>query len=154
MNAWFSNVGGMTRRDFQVRLAATKDRRGISSCDPSIARNFHRRELIDAAIAARHCWVAERAGAVAGYGVLTTNFFGRDFIELVHVAEAQRSSGVGNAIFEAIEQAERADRLFTSTNESNAAMRALLEKRGYRPSGTIQNLDPGETELVFVKFLR
>ena len=137
-----------------MRLAATKDRRGISACDPSLARKLHRRELIDAAIASRHCWVADRAGTVAGYGVLTTNFFGRDFVELVYVAEAQRRNGIGNAIFDAIEQAQRADRLFTSTSESNAAMRALLEKRGYQPSGTILNLDPGDTELVFVKFLR
>jgi hypothetical protein len=32
-------------------------------------------------------------------------------------------------------------------------MRALLEKCGYAPSGRIENLDPGDPELVFVKFL-
>ncbi len=72
----------MARRDVQVRLAATRDRRAIADCDPGVAGNEHRRELIDAAIAARHCWVVERAGGVAGYGVLTTNFFARDFVEL------------------------------------------------------------------------
>ncbi len=144
----------MTRRDMQVRLAATRDRRAIAECDPGVADNLHRRELIDAAIAARHCWVVERAGGVAGYGVLTTNFFARDFVELVFVAEAERRKGVGDAILETIERARRADRLFTSTNESNAAMRALLARRGYTPSGTILNLDPGDPELVFVKFLR
>jgi hypothetical protein len=33
-------------------------------------------------------------------------------------------------------------------------MRTLLAKRGYIPSGRIENLDPGDPELVFVKFLR
>jgi GNAT superfamily N-acetyltransferase len=144
----------MSRRDIPVRLAATSDRRAIAVCDPRVGADLHRRELIDAAIAARHCWVVERGGAVAGYGVLTTNFFGRDFVELVHVAQAERRKGVGEAILETIERARRADRLFTSTNESNAAMRALLAKRRYEPSGTILNLDPADPELVFVKFLR
>ena len=144
----------MPRRDVQVRLAATRDRRAIAVCDPRVEADLHRRELIDSAIAARHCWVVDRAAGIAGYGVLTTNFFARDFVELVFVAEDSRRKGIGDAILETIERARRADRLFTSTNESNAAMRALLGKRSYRPSGTIQNLDPDDPELVFVKFLR
>jgi GNAT superfamily N-acetyltransferase len=141
------------RREIQVRLGATRDRKAIAACDPRVANDLHRRELVDAAIAARRCWVAEREGAVCGYGVLTTNFFGRDFVELLHVAEAARRKGAGDAIFGAIENARHGDRLFTSTNESNTPMRALLERRGYQPSGTITNLDPGDPELVFVKFL-
>jgi GNAT superfamily N-acetyltransferase len=144
----------MPRRDVQVRLGATRDRRAIAACDPRVEADLHRRDLIDSAIAARHCWVVERAAGIAGYGVLTTNFFARDFVELVFVAEDSRRKGTGDAILETSERARRADRLFTSTNESNAAMRALLEKRGYRPSGTIQNLDPDDPEMVFVKFLR
>jgi ribosomal protein S18 acetylase RimI-like enzyme len=141
-------------RDVRVRLAGTRDRRAIATCDPRVASDLHRRELIDAAIAARHCWVGERANAVAGYGVLSTGFFGRDFIELVHVAADARRLGIGNALLDAIERARQADRIFTSTNESNAPMRALLEKRGYEPSGTIHNLDADDPELVFVKFRR
>lgn len=143
----------MLRRDIAVRLAATRDRRAIAACDPRVASDLHRRELIDAAIAARHCWVVETAGGVAGYAVLTANFFGREFLELLFVAPEARRGGIGDAILETVERARRADRLFTSTNESNTAMRALLAKRGYEPSGTILNLDPGDPELVFVKFL-
>lgn len=143
----------MLRREVHVRLAATRDRRPIAFCDARVANDLHRRELIDSAIAARQCWVVERSGAVAGYAVLTTNFFARDFLELLHVAPEARRKGIGDAMLETIERARRADRLFTSTNESNAAMRGLLAKRGYEPSGTILNLDPGDPELVFVKFL-
>jgi len=140
------------RSGVQVRLAATRDRRAIADCDPRVASDLQRRERIDAAIAARNCWVGEYNKAIAGYGVLSTSFFGRDFIELVYVAESMRRHGVGDALLETIERARHADRLFTSTNESNAPMRALLEKRSYEPSGEIQNLNADDPELVFVKF--
>jgi ribosomal protein S18 acetylase RimI-like enzyme len=140
--------------DVRVRLAGTRDRRAIATCDPRVAGDLHRRELIDAAIAARHCWVGEHAAAVAGYGVLSTHFFGCDFIELVHVAADARRLGIGEALLDAIERARHADRIFTSTTESNSPMRALLEKRGYVPSGTIHNLDADDPELIFVKFGR
>jgi GNAT superfamily N-acetyltransferase len=143
----------MQGREIQVRLGATRDRKAIAACDARLAYDLHRRELVDAAIAARRCWFAELSGAVCGYGILTSNFFGRDFIELLYVSEAARRKGAGGAILAAIERARHRDRLFTSTNESNAPMRALLERRGYQPSGTIANLDPGDPELVFVKFL-
>jgi RimJ/RimL family protein N-acetyltransferase len=109
--------------------------------------------LIDVAIAARRCWVAEHDSAIACYGVVTANFFNRDFIELFYVSEPTRRGGVGDALLETIERARTARRLFTSTNESNAAMRALLDRLNYRPSGTILNLDPDDPDLVFVKFL-
>jgi hypothetical protein len=32
-------------------------------------------------------------------------------------------------------------------------MRGLLFTRGYRESGRIDNLDPGDPEMVYVKFL-
>jgi ribosomal protein S18 acetylase RimI-like enzyme len=84
---------------------------------------------------------------------LTGNFFGRDFIELLYVAEECRRCGIGNAILETIEHARPSSRIFTSTNELNIAMRSLLEKRGYQLSGKIENLNADNPELVFVKFL-
>ncbi len=141
-------------RDIRTRMAAVRDRRDLGAIDPRVASDLHRRDLIDAAISARRCWVAERGGRAVGYGVLTKNFFARDFVELLFVAEEARRNGAGAAILEAIERACSEDRLFTSTNQSNAPMRALLAKRGYAASGRIENLDPGDPELVFVKFLR
>lgn len=145
----------MVKRDVQVRLAATRDRRAIAMCDARLAGDLHRRELIDAAIAARHCWVVEQDDGIAGYAILTTNFFGRDFVELLFVAPEARRKGIGDALLAAVERARpAATTLFTSTNESNAAMRALLESRGFTSSGTILNLDPDDPELVFVKLLK
>ncbi len=42
-------------------------------------------------------------------------------------------------------------RVWTSTNESNAPMRALLGSAGFVESGRVDNLDPGDPELIFVR---
>ncbi|MBG4732089.1 hypothetical protein I4964_09615 [Pseudomonas aeruginosa] len=47
----------------------------------------------------------------------------------------------------------RGDRRFTSRNRSTLPMRRLLEREGFQPSGVIDNLDEGDPELVFVRFL-
>nr|WP_207930214.1 hypothetical protein [Pseudomonas aeruginosa] len=51
------------------------------------------------------------------------------------------------------EQCRVAEELFTSCNRSNLPMRRLLEREGFQPSGVIDNLDEGDPELVFVRFL-
>ncbi|HEX6838385.1 MAG TPA: GNAT family N-acetyltransferase [Polyangia bacterium] len=134
-----------------TRLAAATDGDLLGSVDPTADRA--RRELVEAAIAGGRCWVAELDARVVGYGIVSQHFFARDFVELLFVAASARRRGVGNAILSAIERAVTADRLFTSTNESNAPMRTLLAKSGYVESGRIDNLDEGDPELVFVKFL-
>jgi GNAT superfamily N-acetyltransferase len=149
----FARILPVMTSNIQTRHAGTRDRRVFAELDSAAGSDLARRNLIDAAIAARRCWVAEQAGKVVGYGVLTKNFFNRDFIELMHVAEGARRNGAGSALLSAIERATQAGRIFTSTNESNAPMRALLERRGYAASGRIDNLDPDDPELVFVKFL-
>lgn len=52
-----------------------------------------------------------------------------------------------------LEQHVSAEKIFTSTNASNRPMRQLLIQLGYQHSGTIENLDPGDPELIFVRFL-
>ena len=140
--------------EIKTRLAGTRDRRVILDLDPGAAKDLQRREMIDTAIAARRCWAAEGFGRVVGYGILSRTFFHRDFIELVFVAENARRTGAGSALLAAIERSVQADRMFTSTNESNGPMRALLEKSGYLPSGRVENLDANDAELVFVKFTK
>jgi ribosomal protein S18 acetylase RimI-like enzyme len=70
------------------------------------------------------------------------------------VGDAYRRRGLGSALMSQCEAAHDDDRMFTSTNESNAPMRALLAKIGFEESGIIHNLDPGDPELVFVKLRR
>jgi ribosomal protein S18 acetylase RimI-like enzyme len=79
-------------------------------------------------------------------------FFDSFFIKLVAVAEAERRAGVGTAMIEhLIDLIPPGEKLWTSTNESNAPMRALLPRLGFIESGRIDNLDEGDPELVFVR---
>ena len=140
-------------QEVRVRLAGTRDRRSFPEIDPRVGTDLQRREILDSAIAARMCWIGERGNKPAGYGILSKKFFSREFVDLLYVAEDERRKGVGTTILHAIEDTVLSDRLFTSTNESNGAMRALLERCDYKPSGKIDNLDPGDPELIYVKFL-
>jgi GNAT superfamily N-acetyltransferase len=135
--------GRETGRDaLEIRRAEHGDRAALRTLDARTAST-----PID------QLWVAHRGARLVGFAVLVGHFFGRPFVELLIVADDARRSGVGTALLAAIEDAVTGDRLFTSTNESNAPMRALLAKLGWLGSGRIENLDDGDPELVFVKLL-
>ena len=95
--------------------------------------------------------MAEVGSAPAGYAIVSRRFFSRPFIELLAVAPDFRRAGVGGALLEACSAAFAGEILFTSTNQSNRPMQALLAKTGFAPSGVIENLDPGDPELVYVR---
>jgi GNAT superfamily N-acetyltransferase len=77
------------------------------------------------------------------------NFFERDFVELLLVTEQRRRLGIGRKLLDAAVGARGTDVIFTSTNESNWPMRALLEEGGWSLSGRLDGLDDGDPELVY-----
>jgi GNAT superfamily N-acetyltransferase len=72
---------------------------------------------------------------------------------MVYVASSWRRHGVGAALLGALAHRCTTPKLFTSTNASNLPMQALLLRAGFEPSGIVHNLDPGDPELVYVRFL-
>ena len=64
-----------------------------------------------------------------------------------------RRRGTGSELIGRAETICRTEKLFTSTNESNAPMQALLAKLGYLRSGIIENLHEDDPELVYLKRL-
>lgn len=139
-------MGGAKNR---IRLARSADVEGIIRGDDLERRDFHERS-----VAGKHCYVAMRSGRLAGFGVLEYTFFEQGFVSLVYVVAALRGQGVGTALMRHLERACRTPKIFTSTNKSNRAMRGLLKKLKYRPSGKIENLDEGDPEWVFFRRLR
>jgi GNAT superfamily N-acetyltransferase len=112
-----------------------------------------RAAYLEAAVRQRECYVAREGWDITGFAVLTRSFFGQYFIELLVVHPEHRRKGVGAALVAHIERIVPAEKLFTSTNESNMSMRGLLEKLGYTRSGWIDNLDEGDPELIYFKRL-
>lgn len=140
----------------QVRRAILGDIESLLQIDPVAGRDDSRRKYIARAVRAGECWVVcERndSGAPVGYGCLDRSFFEEWFIPLVVVSSEIRRSGAGRQIVSYMERHSSAEKIFTSTNLSNLPMRRLLEGLGYQHSGRVENLDPGDPELVFVKFL-
>ncbi len=138
-----------------IRAATDSDLAKIIRIDSAAGADADRRALILHAIAQEACWIAGREIPPEGYLTLSRrHFFGRDFVSLVMVGANARRSGLASGLFDAAEAAATTRQLFTSTNQSNRPMQALLETRGYAKAGAIDHLDPNDPEFVFVKNLR
>ncbi len=137
-----------------IRQATHDDLVVLHELDHVARTEADRRAAIDVAVAAGRAWVVDIAQCVIGYGIVSHEFFGRSFIDLIYIEQSQRSRGFGPALIRHIEQHARSRDIFTSTNESNQHMRYVLEQLGYEPSGIIYNLDPGDPEIVYVKQTR
>jgi GNAT superfamily N-acetyltransferase len=94
--------------------------------------------------------VAEDSGEVVGFVVVRPgHFYQRDFVDLLLVVPGHRRRGLGRELLRAALRNAASDRVFVSTNESNTPMRELLRREGWRPSGVLDGLDPGDPEHVF-----
>jgi GNAT superfamily N-acetyltransferase len=136
--------------NFSIRLGRPDDADQLIGFDHVARSDDQRAGLIRGKLDEGACWVAESGARLFGYAVQGT-FFDYDFLDLVYVDETSREQGVGSALIDAVERARRTPKVFTSTNESNTTMQAMLARLGYKPSGTVYNLDPGDPELLFVK---
>lgn len=134
----------------RIRLATVADLPLVLATD-HMSEDPKRRDFLRTAVELHQCWLAEAAGQALGYCVADESFFGYPFISLVMVAPTFRRGGVATALVRHIEGLFSGQKLFTSTNESNVPMQALLDRLGYVRSGVIENLDEGDPELVYFK---
>jgi len=137
-----------------VDRAGHSDAEAICNLDAMVLGRSERRDYLEAAVRAGHCWVARGAGQVVGFVVFAPTFFSQWFIELLIVHPGFRRQGVATALIVHCEAACQANKLFTSTNASNTSMQRLLRKLKYRRSGRIDNLDEGNPEIIYVKRLQ
>ncbi|HEY5095773.1 MAG TPA: GNAT family N-acetyltransferase [Candidatus Eremiobacteraceae bacterium] len=109
------------------------------------------RAWYDGVVSAGEALVATLEDKFAGFAIHHRNFFERDFLSLLVVEPMCRRRGVASALLAAVEARCDNRELFTSTNRSNAVMLAALARWGFISSGRIDNIDPGDPELVFLK---
>jgi ribosomal protein S18 acetylase RimI-like enzyme len=134
-----------------VQLALVDDLPGIVACDECAPSDPSRFRLLEGWVKRGECFVARRAGSLEGFVVLEHGFFGQGFIPLVCVKRSRRRQGLGLRLLAAAERECHTAKLFTSTNASNVAARSLFERAGFVPSGTIENLDTDDPELLYFK---
>lgn len=133
----------------QIRETSPNDRDAIIELDDGARRDPAHARLIDRLLREATCLVAEQAGDIVGYAALEYSFFENGFISLLYVVESERRRGLGRALLEGLRERCTTRKLFTSTNQSNEPMQALLESLGFQQSGVIENLDPGDPELFY-----
>ena len=148
-----STLGGAMPN--RIRSAVLGDLDRLVALDHIALREVTRIARIQRGIDRGTCWVADdNNGRPLGYALLNKKaFFGFDFLELLYVELSARRRGVGRALIEHLERECTTAKLFTSTNESNTAMREILARLGYHWSGVIYNLDKNDPEFIFVKLL-
>lgn len=103
--------------------------------------------VVDAAPA--RVYVAVDGARVCGFALSSDTFFGRTFISHLFVDAAYRRQSLGSQLMVASCTESPTQRLFTSTNESNQPMHALLTRLGWRRAGSVDGLDDGDPEVFY-----
>jgi ribosomal protein S18 acetylase RimI-like enzyme len=137
-----------------IRQGAIEDFEALVAFDDVAKSSEQRRCQIENGLRDSEISVALVDGTPKGYALINYRFFGHPFVELLYVASEWRRIGIGSALIEHIQKHANGPKLFTSTNQSNEPMRALLHRLGFEESGIIHNLDPGDPELVFLTRLQ
>ena len=137
-----------------IRQAQEGDLEKIFAIDHISRMEEERRQFISKSVHDGNTFIAVTDNQILGYSVLEHSFFNRGLITLIMVDPNQRRSGIGSALIHHVEGLCESNRIFTSTNESNQPMRALLKKLGYKQSGVVNDLDPGDPELFYSRKLK
>jgi ribosomal protein S18 acetylase RimI-like enzyme len=139
-----------------VRIAKTTDLEAVNSVDHiASAGDEDRISMLVRRVESDCCLVYTHLDRVAGFVVFSPRcFFGHDFVELIVVAPHVRRSGIGRTLLRAAANACGTDQVFTSTNQSNDPMCALLSSERWYFSGQLDGLDVDDPELVFFTIRR
>lgn len=134
-----------------IRSAQDGDADFMQALDALVPGRPRNRAWYDRALQSGEALVATLDGKFAGFAIHHRHFFERDFLSLLVVEPWCRRHGVASALLKAVEARCRGGDLFTSTNRSNTTMLTALQRWGFIPTGRIDNIDPGDPELVFLK---
>jgi ribosomal protein S18 acetylase RimI-like enzyme len=138
----------------ELRPARANDVATLVHLDPIAQKRTTRVEFIRSSVYSGNCILAVEGTEVVAYAVLDYTFFGQGYISMLYVHPNHRRRSVGTQLMRSLEASCTTEKLFTSTNRSNAPMQALLPKLGFVASGTVENLDEDDPELIYFKRVR
>jgi GNAT superfamily N-acetyltransferase len=137
----------------QIRQVETADLAAVIELAALVLGPTRAEPFVRSHIERHHLLVAEDDDQVVGVLAYRTDWFSCTFVSLVGVREDRRRRGVARALYKAVEQMSTSPRLFSSTEETNAASIRMHTALGFTPSGHIDNLPQGYRELLFYKRL-
>jgi ribosomal protein S18 acetylase RimI-like enzyme len=134
-----------------LRQAHESDLPGLLACDAYAKVHETRAHELRRWVEQQSCFVALARDEPVGFVVLQYTFFGNGFIPLVCVAVDRQRQGIGLFLLSQTERLCTTPKLFTSTNASNSKAQRLFGRAGFAASGTIENLDEADSELIYFK---
>ncbi len=112
-----------------------------------------REEKITKAISNDECFLILADKIEVGFVIFDYRFFDQGWIELIVIDEKYRGKGIAGKAFDLLCEQCKSDKVFTSTNRSNAPMQRALTKANFIFAGEIIGLDDGDPELFYYKKL-
>ena len=142
-------VAGSVEAVLEIRKAVTPDEiaRAVK-IDGAVLGSNDRADYIRSVAEKGGLSVAALRGDVQAFCCLDHHyFFGKPFMSLLIVSPEARQLGLGTGLL--LHHASAYPEVWTSTNQSNAAMRTLLDKAGWRYCGELSGLDEGDPERFY-----
>jgi ribosomal protein S18 acetylase RimI-like enzyme len=146
-------------RDWEVRVTTTVrqgrpgDAAALKALDTVMPLDSRRAVSIDEWFERDIVFVAEVDGTVVGYAVFNHDFFDYGNVDMLMLHRDFRGQRIGEQLLQALQGVCDTPKLFCTTNVSNHRMQRLLSRCGFLACGFIDELDPGDPELVYVKRL-
>lgn len=137
-----------------VAFAQIGDLESLLQIDSLVIGNESRHDQIQVAILEKRCLVVSEGETTAGFLIFNTHFFENTFVSLIIVSPKERRKGNASLLLKHVEEISPTDKIFSSANRSNHQMQKTFQVNGYSQSGQIENLDPGDPEIVYYKYRR
>jgi ribosomal protein S18 acetylase RimI-like enzyme len=134
-----------------VRRGAAADAAALKTLDTVVPVDPRRAASIDDWLERDVVFIAEVDDNVVGYGVFNHDFFHHGNVDMLMLHPDSRGQRIGEQLLRALEEVCDTPKLFCTTNVSNHRMQRLLSRLGFAACGFIEELDPGDPELVYVK---
>lgn len=134
-----------------VRHAEVTEIEEIVEIDCEVIGDKSRKAYILQAIEEERCLVVSNENLISGFLIFDTHFFGWSFISLVIVSPTQRRKGCATALLQHFVEVAPTEKVFSSTNQSNEKMQIVFSVNGFVQSGIVENLDEGDSEIIYYK---
>ncbi len=134
----------------QITPAEVDDLPSICFFDESM-NDPQRKEWLTRCIFEEKCWVLLLDDTIVAYMVVEKSFFDHHLLRWLFVHPDHRRDGIAEDLVEHLELLAMDQRVFASVPESNTTMRRVLERQGWKLSGTLEHLEESGSAIIYYK---